>query len=392
MIGRSLAIVVVLALVAGVVYRVQTQEDVGAMRNGPGGAGGEARALAVKTVPVVVRDFPRVIELPATLEAARQTAISAQVGAVLMQQHVQEGDSVRAGQLLFSLDARTAATRIAQSQASLTGAQAEMADAETRLQRLKPLMKSGYISQQEFDAAVVAREAARAKSSTARAELDAARLDVGYANIRAPFAGRVGRITVRPGDLVAAGTALTTLMAAGGLDARASVAQQDWPALAAARARGPVRAEIFHDADTTPLAQGELVFVDSQLNADSGAVPIKVRLTGAPPALISGQSVRLRLQLGVETDARVVPEAALQHAQEGTYVYVVRDGKAVTQPVTLLRALDGEQAVSGELRAGEPVLIEIPQRLKAGGAVRLEGERPGGSGARAVQPASASRP
>jgi multidrug efflux pump subunit AcrA (membrane-fusion protein) len=101
-----------------------------------------------------------------------------------------------------------------------------------------------------------------------------------------------------------------------------------------------------------------------------------VRLADAPPGLLSGQGVRVRLMLGIEPAARVVPEAALQHAQDGSYVYVVREGKAVIQPVTLLRALDGEQAVSGDLRAGEAVLIEIPQRLKAGSAVKLEGARP----------------
>lgn len=370
MIGRILAVVVVLALVAGVAYRVQqkgAEED---------RKGGEGQAIAVKTVPVEVRDFPRVIELPGTLEAARQAAVSAQVGGVLLKQHVQEGDRVRAGQTLFTLDARPAEARIAQSRASLEGARAETEEAEKKLTRLAPLMDSGYISRQEYDDAVLVREAARARAATARAEMQAAQLDAGYAAIRAPFAGQVGRIPVRPGDLVQAGAALTTLIAGGGLDARASVAQSDWPALDAARAAGKVQADIFFDGRDKPAARGELNFVDAQLDAASGAVQIKVRLTDAPPGLLSGQSVRLRLQLGVEPGARVVPEAALQHAQNGTYVYVVRDGRAVAQPVTLLRALDGAQAVSGELAAGEPVLIEIPQRLRAGGAVRLEGERP----------------
>ncbi len=101
-------------------------------------------------------------------------------------------------------------------------------------------------------------------------------------------------------------------------------------------------ADVFFDADHTLRAQGELVFVDAQIDATTGAVPIKVRLLGNPPALLSGQGVQVRLQLGTEPDAKVVPEAALQHAQEGTYVYVVRDGKAVVQPVKRIRSLDGE--------------------------------------------------
>lgn len=373
--ARIVVLLVALALVAGVVFRMGGKEAGG----GPQGHGGEGRALAVKTVPVEVRDFPRVVELPGTLEAVRQAAVSARVGGALQKQYVQEGDSVREGQLLFDIDARAATARIGQGEASLAGARAEVAEAGKKLERLEPLMASGYISQQEYDDAVLAREAARTRVAAARAELDTARLDAGYAAIRAPFSGRVGRITVRPGDLVQAGAALTTLTQAGSLEARAGVAEQDWPALAAARAAGRVAADLFLGPGAVPVARGELVFVDTQLDAASGAVPIKVRLAGTPAGLLPGQGVRVRLHLGVEAGARVVPEAALQHAQDGTYVYVVRDGKAVQQNVTVLRALDGLLALEGALRAGEAVLVEIPQRLKAGGAVRLEDAKPEGA-------------
>ncbi len=365
---RILLFVIVLALVAGVVYRSQTQDGAGNKQ-----AGGD-RALSVKTVPLVVRDFPRVIDLPGTLEASQQVAIVAQVSGTVLRQQVQEGDSVRAGQALFSLDARPAQARMAQSQAALTGARAEIADAQQKLERLTPLMQSGYISRQEFDDVKLALEAARARAGAAGAELEAAQLDARYAQIRAPIAGRIGRIAVRPGSLVqAGGEPLTTLLAPGALDVRASVAQQDWPQLAAAQAHGKVAAEIVAAADRSLRAQGELVFVDAQIDPLTGTVPIKVRMNAAPPGWLSGQGVELRLLLGTEPNAKVVPEAALQHAQEGSYVYVVRDGKALVQPVKKLRSLDGEQVVEGELRAGEPVLIEIPQRLKAGSTVKLEG-------------------
>jgi RND family efflux transporter MFP subunit len=367
--GRILVAAIAVALIAGVAYRLQ-QQEAGAEKKG-----GD-RALSVRTVPVAVRDFPRVIDLPGTLEAAQQVAIVAQVGGTVLRQRVQEGDAVRAGQALFSLDARPAEARMAQSQATLAGARAETAEAEKKLERLKPLLQPGYISRQEYDDAFVAAEAARARAGTARAELEAAQLDAEYAQIRAPIAGRVGRIMVKPGSLVqAGGEPLTTLLAPGALDVRASVAQQEWPELAAAHAQGKVTATIFRDTDSAVQAQGELVFVDAQIDATTGAVPIKVRLAGKPPTLLSGQGVRVRLLLGVVPHAKVVPEAALQHAQNGDYVYVVRGGKAVVQPVKPTRSLDGEYVVEGELRAGEPVLIEIPQRLKAGGKVKLEGAR-----------------
>jgi RND family efflux transporter MFP subunit len=366
---RLFVALIVLALVAGVVYRIQHQDS-----DADGTRGGGDRAIEVRTQPVEVRDFPRVIDLPGTLEAAQQVAIVAQVGGTLLRQHVEEGDAVRAGQLLFSLDSRPAEARIAQSQATLTGARAETAEAEKKLERLDPLMQSGYISRQEYDDALLALEAARARAGTARAEMQAAQLEVQYAEIRAPIAGRIGRIDVRQGSLIqAGGDPLTTILAPGALDVRASVAQQDLRELAAAQAQGRVTAEVFFDTDLTMRAPGVLVFVDSQIDPTTGTLPIKVRLSDTPPTLLSGQGVRVRLLLGIEPNASVVPEAALQHAQQGTYVYVVRDGKAEVQPVRAVRSLDGEYMVEGELRAGEPVLIEIPQRLKSGSKVRLEG-------------------
>lgn len=379
---RILVTTIVLALIAGVVYR--TQFSGGEARTGQG-----AGAIAVKTVPVEVRDFPRVVELPGTLEAAQQVEILAQVGGTLLKQHVQEGDAVRAGQLLFTLDARPAQARIAQSQAALTGARAEAGEAEKKLERLRPLMQSGYISRQEFDDAVVALEAARAKAGSASAEMDAARLDVQYAQIRSPISGRVGRIDLRPGSLVqVGGEALTTIIAPGALDVRAWLAETAWIEVADARKAGRVMVEIYPDtlartSQSAPLAQGELVFVDTRIDSATGSVPIKARLNVQPARLLSGQGVRLRLLLGAAPNSKVLPEAALQHSQEGTYVYVVRKGVAVVQPVQVVRSLDGRLAVEGDLQAGEPVLIEVPKRLKAGGKVRLEGEKASAPGKRA---------
>jgi RND family efflux transporter MFP subunit len=371
---RILVTVIVLALIAGVVFRTQFAGSGGDKK------GGGERAIAVKTVAVAVRDFPRVIDLPGTLEAAQQVAIVAQASGTVLRQHVQEGAQVKAGEVLFTLDARPAQARIAQSQAALVGARAEAADAEQKLARLAPLMPPGYISQQEFDDARVALESARARAGTAGAELESARLEAQYAQVRTPIAGRVGRIAIRQGSLVqAGGEPLTTIVAPGALDARSALAEADWPQVIAARAAGKVLAEVRPDSlgaatQQTSATRGELVFVDSQLDPATGAVPLKVRLEGSPGTLMPGQGVRLRLLLGSLVGVKVLPEAALQHGQGGSYVYVVRDGRAVVQPVSATHSLDGQLVVEGELQAGEAVLVEIPKRLKAGGKVTLEGK------------------
>jgi RND family efflux transporter MFP subunit len=177
---------------------------------------------------------------------------------------------------------------------------------------------------------------------------------------------------VQPGALVqAAGTPLTTVVAAGDLLVRASVAEQDWPLLAAARTAGRISAEVRDKHATEGLARGELVFIDNQIDPASGAVAIKVRLIDPPPSLLSGQALPLRLTLGVEPGARAVPDAAVQVGQNGSFVYVVRDGKAVAQAVQALRSLDGMTQIAGDVRAGEAVLVEIPKRLRDGSLVKL---------------------
>ena len=377
---RIVLVLIVLALIAGVVYR--TQEKPAPAERGRGG-GGPGGLITVRTVPVAIRNLPRVLDLPGTIDAAKQVAIVAQTSGVLQQQRVQEGQAVRAGELLFTLDARPLRAQIDQNRATLAGAQAAERQAIRLVTQLAPLNAPGYISRKEFSDAQLAQESARASASAAHAALQAAQLEWNNTQLRAPIAGRVGRINVQQGSLVQANapTPLTTIIAPGALDVRASVAQQDWPQLAEARARGKVFAEIYIGDNKTPIARGELVFVDSRIDAATGAVAIKVRLNAPPPSLLSGQGVRMRLLLGDEMGVRVIPDSALQQAQEGRYVYVVRGGKAVLQRVTAVRTLDNNVVVDGKLAAGEPVLIEIPQRLKDGSKVQLEGAaRAGGGG------------
>ena len=367
---RIVLVLIVLALIAGVVYRTQEKPPQPEGRRG-GGAGG---VLKVRTVPVALRDLPLVLDLPGTVDAAKQVAIVAQTSGVLQRQQVQEGQTVRAGELLFTLDARPLRAQIDQNRAALTGLQASERQATRLVAQLAPLNAPGFISRKEFADAQLAQEAARANANAARAALQAAQLAWNHTQLRAPIAGRVGRINVQPGSLVQANAAtpLTTIVAPGALDVRASVAQQDWPQLAEARARGKVTAEIYASDSNSVSARGEMVFVDDLIDATTGAVAIKVRLSTPPPALLPGQGVRLRLLLGDEIGVRVIPDAALQQGQEGSYVYVVRGGKAMLQRVTALRTLDNNVVVDGQLAAGEPVLIEVPQRLKAGSRVTLD--------------------
>lgn len=369
MILRLVAVALVLTLVAATVYRVLENRTPDPARSG------EGRAMGVKTVPVAVRDFPLVLELAGTVEAAREAALAPQVAGVLARIHVREGQTVAPGAPLFALDARAQEARAAQSRAALTGAEMELAEADKTLARLEPLRAEGFISQQEYDDAVLAQASARARVLSTRSALEAARLEAGFARVVAPFAGRVGRIEAKVGDFVPAGQALTVLTGAGGLDVRAAVPQADWPALEAALRAGGVTAALYSEDQTGPVARGTLAFADNRLDPATGAVPVRIAVS-EPGMLLPGQTVRVRLSVGTLPAATVIPDAALQLAQEGAFVFVVREGKAELVRVTPLRRLDGALAVTGALAAGEPVIVEVPRRLRAGGAVTPSGEKP----------------
>ena len=143
---RIVLVLIVLALIAGVVYR--TQEKPAPAERGRGG-GGPGGLITVRTVPVAIRNLPRVLDLPGTIDAAKQVAIVAQTSGVLQQQRVQEGQAVRAGELLVTLDARPLRAQIDQNRATLAGAQAAERQAIRLVTQLAPLNAPGYISRKE---------------------------------------------------------------------------------------------------------------------------------------------------------------------------------------------------------------------------------------------------
>ena len=158
---RIVLLLIVIALIAGVFYRTHEKPAGPETRKGGGAVGG---ILTVRTVPVALRDLPRVLDLPGMIDAAKQVAIVAQTSGVLQQQRVQEGQTVRAGELLFTLDARPLGAQIDQHRATLAGAQAAERQAARLVTQLAPLNAPGYISRKEFADAQLAQEAARANA------------------------------------------------------------------------------------------------------------------------------------------------------------------------------------------------------------------------------------
>ena len=204
-----------------------------------------------------------------------------------------------------------------------------------------------------------------------RAQVDAARVQLGYSAIRAPIAGRTGNLAVKEGNLVSA-TATAPLIVINAIQpvlAALNIPQQHLDEVRRQSAAGDMRVELSREQGGATVAEGKVVFIDNAVNAQTGTVLLKARVPNETEALWPGEFVAARVILKVEPEAVVVPAVAVQPGQQSAFVYVVDGGKARAQPVKVARQI-GSQAVIGEgLKGGEQVITEIPFDLAPGKAV-----------------------
>lgn len=353
----------------------------------PAGVSGPAAAasgppVSVSTVVARQRDLPLTLEATGTVVPVASVEVRPQLTSVVTQVHVREGQFVRAGQPLFTLDTRTDEARVAQARAQVAKDHAALADAQRQLTRSRELLAQGFISQGAVDSAQALADTQAALVAADKAALDAARVALAYGQVKAPSAGRVGAITVYPGTSVQANTTtLLTITQLDPIDVAFSVPQRHLPdVLAALPAGAPVKAGLPDAASFT----GRLQFVDNAVDASSGSVKLKARFdnrgaTGqGAPALWPGAFVKTELTVRTLKGAVVVPQAAIIQSAKGTLAYAVENGVAVARPLQVLAIEGGDAAVSG-VRAGERIVLDGRQNLRPGAAVverKAEGASP----------------
>ena len=355
-------------------------------RSGPAAAASAPR-VTVTTVQATQRDLPVQLTTTGTVTPLASVDVRPQTTSPVLQVHVKEGQFVRKGELLFTLDARAAEAELAQARATLARNQAGLADAQRQLARSRELLAQGFISQGAVDTNQAQFEAQQALVAADRAAIEAARLTASYARITSPAAGRLGAINVFPGSSVQANT--TTLASVTQLDPISvafSLPQRHLSdALTALKGGGAPVTAAMPDMQGPPL-QGRLQFVDNAVDAATGTVKVKAMFDNRDGRLWPGAFVNVAMTARTITGAVVIPQAAIVQAARGTTVYVVQDGKAVARPVELLHAVGGDAAVSG-VQAGERVVLDGRQNLRPGAQV-VERARESG---RAASGAAAGR-
>jgi RND family efflux transporter MFP subunit len=317
--------------------------------------------------------------------------LRSQVTSTVAKVHFVEGQFVKTGQLLFTLDSRTDDANLAKARAQLAKDQASLADAKRQFDRSQQLFTQNFISQGSVDTAQAVMESAIATVGADQAAVDAAKVALSFDRIAAPTSGRVGIINVSEGSLVQANvTSLVTITQLDPIAVAFSIPQRNLgDALAALKGGGaPVTAKL---ADGGGTFKGKLQFVDNNINASSGTLQAKAVFPNKDAKLWPGAFVELSQTVNSLSDATVIPQAAIVQGPRGTIVYVVEDGKARLQPVKVVYAEGGDAAVTG-IKPGDVIVMDGKQNVRPNSPIVERAKQPkaGASGpsADAAKPAA----
>jgi len=335
-------------------------------------------AIPVSVQTVEERHVQLWQEYSGRLEAVDAVDIRSRVSGTIQSVHFKEGGLVKAGDLLLTIDPAPYAAEVDRASAQVVAAQARTGYTRSEAQRAERLWKVKAIAERELDERINAQREADAQLRAAQAALRTARLNLDYTQVRAPVAGRVGRLEVTVGNLVAAGPGapvLTTLVSVSPIYARfdadeaavARVLQEGSPAVNGL-ASIPVR---MSTASTGGVAmEGHLQLVDNQVDAASGTVRMRAVFDNAEGRLLPGQFARVSLGSAQPEAAVLVNERAVGTDQDKKYVLVVDgDNHAQYREVSLGRSIDGQRIVTAGLDAGERIVVSGLQRVRQGALV-----------------------
>jgi multidrug efflux system membrane fusion protein len=330
-------------------------------------------ATPVPVATVEEREVSTWDEFSGRLEAVERVDIRSRVAGTVQSVHFTEGALVKRGDLLVRIDPDPYAAEVARAQAQLLAAQARLAYAKSEHERAKRLWNERAIAQRELDERVNAEQEADANLRAAQAALQSARLNLGYTEVRAPVSGRVGKLEVTVGNLVAAGPAapvLTTLVSVNPIYASFDA---DEAVVARALREGSLAKRIPVEIQTLTgggRRRGHLQLIDNHVDTRSGTVRVRAVFDNRDGSLMPGQYVKLRMGRAAKEQALLVSERAVGTDQSKRFVLVVGpDNRAAYREVTLGGTVNGRRIVTSGLKPGERIIVNGLQRVRPGSAV-----------------------
>ena len=351
------------------------------------GAPAQAAAPTEQAVPVSVATVePREAilwdEFSGRLEAVDRLDVRPRVAGAIQEIHFEEGELIRAGDLLVTIDPAPYRAEVSGLEAQVAGAEARLALAASDLQRGQRLWDQRVVTERDLDTRANAAKEAKATLDAAKAALESARLNLGYTEIRAAVSGRIGKREITTGNLVsvgAAGPALTTIMSVdpiyANLDADESVVTKALASISdPSGTRGKLeKIPVEMTTADGKVARGHLRFIDNKVDVQTGTIRVRASFANPDGRLIPGQFARIRLGKAAPENLILVDERAVGTDQDKKFVLVVcEDNRASFRAITLGRAVDGLRIVTEGLKGGERIVVNGLQRVRPGSLVRPE--------------------
>jgi membrane fusion protein, multidrug efflux system len=357
--------------------------------------GADTRAARPPVSQTVVADVA--VEMPApiligaigTVQPIAMVTIQARVDGEIAQVHFEEGQEVKEGDILFSIDDRALRAQLAQSEATLERDRAQLQRAKLEVTRQSSLAGRGIASAQKFEDVETVMAVFEATVRASEAAVENARVNLNYATIRAPITGRTGSVTLKRGNMVVVKSTgsvpLVTITQLRPIYVTFTVPERHLADLRSAMASGRLPVVVTVPNQQQSPITGTLTFVDNQVDVATGTISLKATFANDDTQLWPGQFVNATLTLGIQANAIVVPSAAVQIGQNGPYVFAIRQDSTVElRLVRAGRAVSNKTVIAEGLVAGDRVVVDGQLRLTNG--TRVTVQRPEGTPAPKAQP------
>ena len=348
----------------------------------------EPRAPRALAVPVTVatavqKTVPIEVQVIGNVEAYSTVSVKSLVAGQLERVHFREGQDVKQGQLLFSIDHRPFEAALQQAEANLAKDMAQQKLALVQAKRYAQLEAEGIVSHEQYDQVQTTAESSDALVRADRAAIENAKIQLDYCTIASPLEGRTGSLMVHEGNVVKANDiALVVINQINPIYVSFAVPEQHLAAIKARMASHTLGVTAVIPGEEQQPMHGDLTFVDNTVDNATGTIRLKGTFANSGRRLWPGQFVNVILTLGEQPNSIVIPSQAVQTGQAGTYVFVVKPDRTVEmRPVGVDRSLDGETVVSRGLRAGETVVTDGQLRLVPGARIEVKKPPAGAAGA-----------
>nr|WP_279342519.1 efflux RND transporter periplasmic adaptor subunit [Geotalea sp. SG265] len=329
-------------------------------------------AVEQKTVPVTVNAI-------GTVEAFNSVPVKTQVNGVIAQVHFREGQDVRKGDLLFTIDPRPFNAALKQAEANLARDLAQSKNAAEQARRYAGLLQDGIVTLEQYDQLKANSEAFLATVAADRAAVDNARIQLSYCYIRSPISGRTGSFQINVGALVKANdtAALVTINQISPIYVSFTVPERQLAVIKPKAAEGRMVVQARVPNDPKEGEQGVVSFLDNSVDTATGTIRLKGTFHNGDRRLWPGQFVNVSLILGSRQNAVLAPAAAVQNAQQGQFVFVVGTDKRIEQRPVVTSIMDNNRLVIDRgLRPGEVVVTDGIMNLTPGTRIEVKREGP----------------